>query len=220
MNLHSTFNQPNLLQITDDFVVGSAETGEIGTAGWNFTNGTVAWINAINNEIGVIRRTTSATANQVASMFLADITNRAVFTYRAFERFEIWLRGVVVSADATYRVGIMNDVAGNPTTSGIYFERLSTDTNWFIVVRNAGVQQRVDTGIAFNITTWLKFIAVRKGNGDVDFFSGNLLLFTITTDNVNLPTIATGLNVGIQVIPTTTTARSLDIDFFNINLLR
>lgn len=220
MNAHAILNQPNLLQIVDDFVVGSIETGEIGTAGWNFTNGTVAWINAINNEIGVIRRTSGGVINQVASMFLADTSSRNLFRYVAFERFVIWVRGVVVSADATYRVGIFNDVAGNPTTTGIYFEKLSTDTNWFIVVRNAGTQQRIDTNLVFNITTWARFSAVRKGDGNIDFFNDSVLLTTITADNLNLPTIATGLNIGIQIIPTTTTARALDIDKIDFNLLR
>lgn len=219
MNAHSTLSHPNLLQVIDDFVTGSQEAGEIGIAGWNFTNGTVAYINSVGNEIGVIRRTTGTTANQVASMFLGDVTNRNLFTYRSFERFVIWVRGVVVSADATYRVGIFADVAGNPTTTGIYFEKLPTDTNWFIVVRNAGTQQRIDTNLVFNITTWARFSAVRKGNGNIDFFGGESLV-TIAADSLNLPTIATGLNIGIQIIPTTTTARALDIDKIDFNLIR
>lgn len=193
----------------DEFISGSSETGEVGRLGWSFTNGSMQNANAEANHPGIVTRRSGTTANQVASLYMGAATTRTDIQLQNLDETTFIVAPVASNTDHTVRVGLLADNAGNPPTNGAYFERLAADTNWFRVTRSGGVQTRTDTGVAYG-TSWRK-LRIRKNGANIEFYIDGTLNGTHTT---NVPAGTTGLSFGVQVIPTTTTARDFKIDFF------
>jgi hypothetical protein len=201
-------------QISDDFLSGSSEAGEVGELGWTFTQGSMAPVAAEQNHPGAFRRTSNSTANQIASLILHS-------TWQANFRFDEWsectwiFKPTAANTDAIYRFGLTTDISTATPTAAVYLERLNTDTNWFFVTRNASVQTRVDSGIAFG-ASWVKIRMRRVSATEVRFSINGSAEIAITA---NIPLAATGLHFGSQIVPTTTTARAVDVDYFSASLL-
>lgn len=128
---------------------------------------------------------------------------------------ELWFvfQQVTTTTDHIQRYGLFADAGGNPSTDGVYLERLAADTNWFTVTRTGSVQTRKDTGQAYT-TAWRK-LHIKKNGTSLEFYLDGTLV-TTHTNAENIPLGTVGLTPGAQITPTTTTARSFTLDFFRL----
>jgi hypothetical protein len=95
---------------------------------------------------------------------------------------------------------------------GAWIERLSTDTSFFGVARNGGVQSRTAALIAQDTTMHtfrIRRISATSLGFQVDRTGTEQVLTT------NIPDAADIMAFGLQIIPTTVTARSCEVDFFS-----
>ena len=205
---------PTRVILKDDFIKNSTETGEVGELGWTFTNGSAPVQAAVQNRPGVMRRTSGVTANQIATLIPAAA---ATTSFRFDEVKELWIVAaeVTTGADFTIRVGVMTDVSSATPTNGMYIERLSSDTSWFGVSRAAGAQTRTAALVADAVGTYRKFRLRRIDAATVGFTVDGGSEVTLTT---NIPAATATLTWGLQIAPTTTTARSVDVDYLGLEL--
>jgi hypothetical protein len=197
--------------IIDEFFVSSNETGEVGQLNWSFTNGSVTTPNAVANRPGMITRTSGATAAQVASLYpgLASSNTRILMS----DWTEQWwvFQQVATSTDHIQRYGLFADAAANPSTDGVYLERLTADTTWFSVTRTGGVETRKNTGQAYT-TNWRKLQLKKNGTAIEFYLDGSLVTTHSAAENIPIGTV--GVLPGAQITPTTATSRSFNLDFF------
>lgn len=203
--------------LVDDFVGGSLETGEIGELGWSFSNGAVSQAPAAGRP-GVISRTSGATASQIAQVFLGNSANIGPVYWSDFDQTTFILNFTTAGTDFSSELGAAanwSQVASGSAGNAAYFQRLSTDTNWFACTRNnTGTATRVDTGIAF-ATGWNKFRIRQISSASYGFSIND---GTETVVNTNSPDTAGRFIPGVNITPTTTTARIVLIDFFMLKL--
>jgi hypothetical protein len=201
---------------SDDFIGGSAETGEIGSLGWSFTNGSWAKLAAIAGRPGVGRRTGVTTANTVCSFFLGNAVTDTNFLFSEFNEFTfIWKEGAGAQTDMTLQIGLFSSLGSVTPTNGAYVEIKPADSNYFAVSRAASVETRTNTGQARD-TAWHK-IKIRRVSATeirVNFDAQPEVVLT-----TNIPAAATALNFGFQFAQTGTVARLVDVDFASYKLL-
>jgi hypothetical protein len=104
-----------------------------------------------------------------------------------------------------------NDFTVSPPINGAYFEKLTADTNWFGVGRVTNVETRTDTGVAATADAWVT-LKLRRVSATVLGFSVNG--GTEIQVAGNMPIDSTSLLPGFHIIPTSSNARSLDVDAF------
>lgn len=198
------------VELQEEFLTGTNATGTIGSLGWTAANGAVSAASTANAP-GYTRRDTSAAAGTIASTFhhisgsLVDPTlNHSI----------LWRVRIVTNDNATtVRAGEAAPPTTNPPTSGIYFERLDTDTNWFCVTRSAGVQTRTDSTIA-TTGNFVNLSYTRNSSGVMWSIDGVAVCGTSTT---NIPTAFT--LAFTQVINTGAVAKQLDHDYFQLRIV-
>lgn len=200
--------------IRDNFIFGNTESGEIGDLGWSITNGSVVTTQSSTNRMGVITRRSGAVANQVASMYPNAATGASSFLLEAFQECRWEIQPTTAGADFTVRVGICDLPAAAVPSNGLYLERLSTDTEYHVVTRNNNVQQRNPTGKT-TIASWTRFRVRRVGASFFGFQVDDVLNIVKTT---GLPASTVGMVPFLQVIPTTTTIRDIQINTFGLGL--
>lgn len=196
--------------LKDDFTFASTESGEIGELGWSFTNGTANLIAPEANHPGIVRRTSSAVAAAVASAYPGGGGTAVVVRWDQIDDQTWIVRPATTDADYDVRVGLFTDATANPPTGGVYIERLAADTNWYGVTRSGGTQTRSASLAAF-AASWIK-LRIRRIDATTVGFSVNG--GAEVTQTSNIPGDTTTLVFGWQIVPTTTTARSMDIDAF------
>lgn len=193
---------------SDEFMNNSGGTGQIGVLGWKFTNGSIYVPAIAQNHPGLVGLRTGATANQVASFYIGNAVGTNIL------RFDEWLearyifRPTAANTDCAYQFGPMSAYGSLTPAHGVWFERLSTDTNWFFVSCNASTKTRVDSGVAFT-ADWFNIKMRRISSSSVGFVLNGGTEVTIGT---NIPDAADGLNIGLQRAGTTTTTRDVDLD--------
>jgi hypothetical protein len=203
--------------VYDEFLGGSHSSATVGMLGWGFTNGTWVRVPPSPDHPGIMRRTSSATSGQVSSWYLTAFTGATTIRQ---DQWSSWT-WVVLPSDSganshDVRIGVSGDWTANPPTNGVYFERLTTEANWFVVTRSGGVQTRTNTGIAYTAATYYTLHARKNAAGSIEFFIGGAL---VATHAANIPAGSTALVEGGHLIPNTAAARSLDIDFFDEQFL-
>lgn len=114
--------------------------------------------------------------------------------------------------DTFFRFGLNNDVASDPPVDGVYFELLSTDTNFFAVTRDNNTQTRTDTGVAWVANTWYTLTITKDANNNPKFTINT----TDITNTTNIPTEF--LNLGISVLRSVTNNTTYDLDFFSVKI--
>lgn len=201
--------------LRDDFMVGSTESGEMGELGWGFENGTWTMVNPDANHPGTCRLATTAVSGTVTSVFLGGGGGVPVIRFDQFDEMTWIIKPVTTAAGFDIRIGLANDISSNPPVHGAYIEKLSTDTNWFGVGRLSGSQTRSDLGVAAGADTWAK-LKIRQVSATVLGFSVDGGSEVQVTSNVPLATIV--LAIGLQVTPTTVSARNIDVDAFSMRL--
>lgn len=128
--------------LVDDFISSGAETGEIGSLGWQFVNGSIAYLANEQNHPGCFTRTSGATIDQISVLFLGNISTSVSFRFDEFDEMTWIIKLAATSTDFRIRCGVVS--AGNDENSahGVFFERLQADTEWFGTTRNATTGSR------------------------------------------------------------------------------
>lgn len=195
------------IELSDEFWNGTSSSTAIGQLSWSTSNGSNSFINT-PGLVGVLRRDTGAVANTIA---YTHSNSAAALVDPSFNHRITWrIRLFTHDATITARLGEADGVALNPPSNGIYFERLSSDTNWHCVTRAAAVQTRTDSGVA-STGNFVNLIYKRDSSGVQWYIDGVAVCGTHTT---NIPT-AMGLwwaqvvNVGVAV------TKQLDLDYFS-----
>lgn len=201
--------------LVDDFLFASTETGEIGELNWSFTNGTANLVGTPEaGHPGAIARASSAVSNAVASTYSGGAGTAVALRYDQIDEMTWVIKPATAGADFTLRFGLLSDMTADPAGNGAYFERLSTDTNWFGVGRVSGVQTRTNTGVAM-AADWFK-LRMRRVSDTVVAFSVNGAADVLVSSNT--PIASNTMVFGFQIIPTTANARTVNVDFFSMKL--
>jgi hypothetical protein len=199
----------------DEFEFASTETGEIGQLGWGFTNGTWNLVNPESGRPGTCRRASTAVSGTVASVFPGG--GGAAPTHR-FDQIDeqTWIiKPVTADTDYDLRFGWSSDFTSATASNGVYFEKLTTDTNWFGVSRTAGSQTRTDLGVAF-AASWFKLRCRRIDASTVGFSINGGSEITLTS---TIPPATNVLLFGFHIIPQSANARSVDVDWYGHRLV-
>lgn len=196
------------LETQDDFIYGTNTSGNIGI-GWGFSGGTVSWIPSEPNRPGIIRRDTSASASTLARTDL-QITNGSVFDPSANHRVVFSVRLNNNDTDTMMRVGMFVATFSNPPLNGFFIEKLLSDTNWFCVVRNAGVQTRIDSSIPVDVN-FHTFSYTRNSSG-VQFSIDGLNVCGIINTNIS----SAFMNASLQIFNNVASSKTMDIDYFQL----
>lgn len=203
----SLYPYQSLIQSQDDFLLGTiSSNGSLGTTGWQFANGTSGSFSvqagtAVNP--GIVRFETGATSGTVNRMLMLG---NVPFLSSVNHRYTVIAQLNTNDANTQVRIGTSVDWLTNPPTSGIYFEKLAADTNWFCVTRSAGVETRTDTGTAIN-TSFNTFMFNKNSSG-VEFRINGAVKCTHTT---NVPTV--GVGFGLHLNNTAAANKTLDLDY-------
>lgn len=200
------------LVFVDDFIGGTATTGQIGTQSWSFAGGTVSGFLGAANHPGILRRDTSATISTLA--YLRQLISTGNHPFLAAELFDlIWIfRLNVNDANTRVRIGLSGDITTDAPAVAIYLEKTLVDTQWFGTVRNASVESRT-AALATVDTGWHKIRIRRIDASTVGFtFDANAEV-TLAT---NVP--ATGLHPGTQIFNNEAAAKTLDHDLFVLRI--
>lgn len=203
------FDPLTMAYLEDEFLAGSAATQSVGALSWAFSFGSGALLTGEAGHPGIFRRTSTATSNTSCTMQLN-------YTFLPAETFDMLfiVRPVDVDANTTIRLGLCNTPA-NPPTNGIYLEGLSTDFSgstmtWFLVTRSASSQTRLTSGITTAANAWLK---ARLRRLDASTVGLTVNAGTEVTQTLTIPTVA--VLPWIHLVPTSNSARTLDVDFFD-----
>jgi hypothetical protein len=195
----------------DEFLFASTESGEIGELGWGFTNGTWNLVAAAEDHPGICRRTSTGVANAIASAFPGGGGTAVNMRFDQLDEISWVVRKPTTVANVDVRIGLANDFTVSPPINGAYFEKLTADTNWFGVGRVTNVETRTDTGVAATADAWVT-LKLRRVSATVLGFSVNG--GTEIQVAGNMPIDSTSLLPGFHIIPTSSNARSLDVDAF------
>lgn len=197
----------SLIQSQDDFLLGTiSSNGSLGTTGWQFANGTSGSFSVqagTATNPGIVRFETGATSGTVNRMLMLGNTP---FLMSNSYAYTVIAQLNTNDANTQVRIGTSVDWLTNPPTSGVYFEKLAADTNWFCVTRSGGVETRTDTGTAVN-TSFNTFFLNRNSSG-VTFWLNGVLECTHST---NVPTAGGGF--GLHINNTAAANKTLDLDY-------
>lgn len=209
----SFFDFKRTFAIQDDFLMGRNASALVGNTGWTAGAGSATVIGqpSEENAPGIFQLTTTTTINTVARLTFNG--SFVVFITPQTELVSIQ-RTNHVDSDTTIRIGFGNATNANPPNHGIYFEKLTGDTNWFAVSRSSAVETRTDTGIAAQTASFVKFkISAIAESASVKFYIDNVLVATHTT---NLPIETIQVSPFYQIINAVAAAKTIDIDYFHL----
>ncbi len=206
------YNPNNLEVFRDDFIIGSNETGEIGSLSWSFNNGQVFLLNGEAGHPGIFRRTGS-TDNQVSPFYLGNAAGFLPFRIADFTSAIFLFRGTDLANQFTMQIGISTDFGTLTPTNGIYLRKTSAETNFFAVNRASSIETSIDTGVVYVANTWYKLeITNDKINNTSIFEINGVVVATIAT---NKPLGTQGVNIGGNVVRISAANRNLDFDFIS-----
>lgn len=198
----------------DDFISQSNETGEIGLLGWLLTNGNLNALANEQNHPGIVRRSTTAIANSICSLYLAGNTNSTLFRFDEFDEMTWIFRLPFAVTDTILSFGLKAAFGVLAPAHGVYLQSLPTDINWFFVCRNNNLETRVDSNIPRNIA-WVRIRMRRVSAAEVGFSINGGAEVLVTA---NVPDAADSMNVGMQITQTGTAVRNVDLDYFSMKL--
>jgi hypothetical protein len=193
--------------IFDDFLTGTASTGDIGNLGWTNTNGVVSYAATVSNHPGIVRLSNNATTS-ICTLYCRSSGSIILPT----ENFELnfLFASSQIDANWTFRLGLLGAINANPPADGIYIESLgASDTNFFAVCRASSSQTRADLGVAAD-TGWHRIRIRRKDASTIAFSLDGAAEVTITA------TIPSALQIpALMVISAAASVKTFDVDFFD-----
>lgn len=218
------FVLPDDFDIYDEFTSNAlVTTGNLGELAWGtVSNGTptLAFQTGVAKHPGVIRITTGATSGNDTRLHLGASGTAAVMFLAsdiARVRTILQLSSAVSTMRLKFGYGVDVSDVGSDTfgTAGAWWEFNSNDSNkWQTETRNASsTTTNTDGGADVAQSSWYQLEIVQLQNGNLQFAKNGALLFT---HSATLPSVA--CNPGFVIETNTTAARSVDIDFFGLNL--
>jgi hypothetical protein len=203
--------------LEDEFMGGLATTGAIGSLGWYLGAGTVTAIDSTNiaNHPGIINLSSTTTSNTIGRMSLAagGGSYAPVGYPTEIESLTFLLRPkTAFVASGSIRFGIVSVLnSTGDSAQGMYFSKVTSDTNWFSVTRDGSNINRKNTGIAYTANNWYQFKIEIISASEVRFYINNVLV------NVHVANITNAaMFPSISIETNTNSAKSIDIDYFNI----
>lgn len=197
----------------DDFLYLSNETGEVGSLGWSYTNGSVASIAGEANHPGIFRRTSGAVTNEVSSFYPNGSGSTVTMLFGSLDEMTWVFRPITSGTDFTLRFGIGSGPTGTTMPNGVYLERLAADTSYFGVARSSNTETRTSALKTITANEWTKVRIRRITSSSVGFsIDGG----SETTISSNVPGATGGQIIFSHIIPTTNNAREVDIDWFSL----
>lgn len=207
----------NKIVLVEDFYSNTLTTGLLGDLDWRFTNGSVAEVAAEANHPGIVRRTSAATAGNVASTYLGSTVTSALFRWDQFEECTFVIKLESLASNCIYRMGITNQAGSTPPGIGVYFETTiaAGAGNWGPVMKNAANTNATINAWAAG-TGWIKLKIRRVSNTQAGFtFDTNSEVIETLGSPNNIPD-STGMQWFLQITPNgVNTARSVDFDYFS-----
>lgn len=159
---------------------------------------------------GILRQATSAVINTIAAIALG---NGGTIIAPSDSHSMLWITQLNSNdANTTVRFGTMESPVTSPPTNGIYVEKLDADTNWFCVTRAAGVQTRVDSGVAIT-TSYTVHAYTRNSTGVLFSINRAPVCGTIST---NIPTA--GVRIAAQITSSAASDKSFDADYLQFQV--
>ena len=206
----------------DDFMGGLLTTGNIGSLGWSFTStGTGSGITYLAgacdaNRCGILRDTAGTTNPSRMILRLSPGGVGTVGVLRGDQSFKfVWMIKLGASGASTLaRLGITSDATAAQAASGIWFEKLGADNNWFGVTRSASSQTRT-AALAATGTAWVRLSVWRKDASTISFQVNDDAVVDLAA------TIPTGELQPFALIDNnaSTTGQSMYIDSFIIGVI-
>jgi hypothetical protein len=188
----------------DEFGTGRLQSGSVGALNWSYA-GTSQSFQTVTGRPGVVRRgSTSSTVSYLVSSFDDSAT------FDPAGDFDLtWSVRSTIDSDTLVRVGA---VCGDGETSalpgaGIWFEKLTTDTNWFAVARTGSSSStRVDMGTATN-AAWVK-LRIRRSGANLAYSVNGGAEGTVSTQ---IP--SAGCNLWTMIQSSVAGSKDLDHDY-------
>lgn len=203
------YNYKTNCKLSDEFLYGSTGSGALGELGWSLTSLTASSIGSEAGHPGIFRFSSSGT--NIGRLFLSG---SFAFFVGPMLRQVIVARLNTVDNETTCRVGILGLTSDNPPNHGIYFEKLTGDTNWFAVVRAATVEDRANTGVAISATDFA-ILTIERSLTSVKFFINELLVQTLPVTNV--PTVQ--VTSCVQLVSSNGGAtKTIDLDYYQFDM--
>jgi len=211
----SLYPYQSVIELQEEFISGTTSSGNIGNLGWSLdlsTSGTYGLINAETNRPGLSQLATGTTIGSVPGIRLIGAVN--LDTSNNFSTLYV-VRLNTNDANTQVRIGVSTNPPTVPPTSGIYFEKLAADTNWFCVTRNGGVETRTDSGTAITTNFTTQFI--QRNTSNVIFILDRVQVCSHTT---NIPSVDSTPTVNISTAAAASKTIDLDYAEFKIYVTR
>lgn len=201
-----------ILNLTDDFMSGSLEDGEVGSLGWGFTvTGAVTRVASAANHPGILKLATGATTNNTAYMFPSATSSDSLILPT-----DLWEQTFIVYLDTIanirIQIGANTNIASEATNYQAYFGfDTSTDTYWMMCSAGA-TQSRVATDVTPG-NAWYK-LKIKRTAAGVEFYINDVLKGTETT---KVP-VSLNMTYGLYIKTLAEAAAYVSIDFSNLTL--
>jgi hypothetical protein len=203
----------DIVDVADDLLGNSGETGEVGLFGWTFSATANAVISGVSKHPGIFRITTNSSSGSIARIHLGTLSTTEILLPAEVDSLYFLVRPSSVTA-GKLKVGLAQD--WNSTSGGTDAIWLGFDTtagaspgNWRAVTRAASTETNTASAVAAVANAWVLLRITRTAGGDWEFYLNGAL---IATHSTNIPTAA--LNVGFTVETREAVAKSGDFDAF------
>jgi hypothetical protein len=189
----------------DDFMGGLTTSGNIGNLGWSSSGGSVSYLLGESDHPGILRKT-SSTIGTVCLLKLYQATGAIKIPISCICALCIRVE-TLIGADVRFGVA-NNGWIDNPVGAGVYFEKLSADTTWFIVVKDFTTgETRVDTGIV--VSTVFTSFKIQQTPTTAYFWINGVSVGVIQ----RVPEPGTGFSVGSHIVSITGGSEAMNFDY-------
>lgn len=208
----TTYDYRTTIRLQEEFMTGLNGNGTTGSLGWGVA-GTVTGLVGEAGRFGILRRDTTAASGTGALLVLYPL-QAAVFD-PALPHTVFWITRLNnIDANVTMRLGESNGNTSGVPSSGIYFEKLDADTNWFCVTRAVTVQTgtRIDSGVA--VDTNFHNFRLRRNAAGVTFTIDGVPVCGVLS--ANIPTVF--IEPWEQMVNSAAASKTYDTDYFEMEI--
>lgn len=215
-----------MIHRTDDFLHGSgAATGSAGVGEWGWvgsSNANVTAQAAVAGHPGIVRLDSSTSSGTYTYMNSNGAPTLAM-PFLGAENFDLLflVRTQTTDSNTQYRLGLTLRADQNPSVEGIFFEKLTSDTNWFAVTRSASTQSRSDSGLSASVSgNWCALWMYRKDASTIGFKAASTIAGLGAATEVTLATNvpAGALNMFLSVSNSAAASKQLDVDLVDLRI--
>jgi hypothetical protein len=199
----------SLLALEDDFAMGGATAGIIGSLGWGLGAGTVSEIPGEAEHPGIKRLDSTAASGTVARV---SQTASQILLASQLACMEGILRPNTGTAVQIRFGGFEASGTAGEGSNGVYFSAVNGG-NWRCVCKNAAGTTATASSVPATAAAWAR-LKIAKVTGGFAFYINGALVATIT--DANVPGAAIGLFCAFVCETNSAAAKTLDIDYFSL----